>query len=467
MTRETKVGLMMVALLVGVFGFLVYQRIHRPSEGLAEQDSPEIRTNDSKEVNSRRDDNEFATFDRTDQPKRERPSASRTLPEVEFASPTSDTNDQFSEPRSNQWKSKSKPTAVAVPNDDGFDQVEKKPVPKKTVSRGRPAELADDSFDNFISDKRADREIIQVAAVSEPDPFATDAAESEGNRGQESDRRQKPLAMPAEIGDVPLPEANTSGFDDAPAELVVPTREPRRMDENVGSNINGGRRGQDSRNTRTTRPSRIQQAGEFDNGLEPAPHDERKSAPVTFEDRSFSPESSPRAGGTVSGSSYVIEPNDNFWTISRKRYGAGRYYMALAKHNQQVISDPKRMKPGVAIATPDVSVLEQQYADLIPKAAPPEQPAPVVKTQARKTEDSGPAGFFVSNDGSPMYRVTSQDTLSDIAKSHLGRSSRWVQILEMNRKVLRDGNELKIGTVLRLPPDASRVQVVGTARQLR
>ena len=141
--------------------------------------------------------------------------------------------------------------------------------------------------------------------------------------------------------------------------------------------------------------------------------------------------------------------------------------MALAKHNQQVISDPKRMKPGVAIATPDVSVLEQQYADLIPKAAPTEQAAPVMKTQARKTEDSGPAGFFVSNDGSPMYRVSGQDTLSDIAKSHLGRSSRWVQILEMNRKVLRDGNELKIGTVLRLPPDASRVQVVGTARQLR
>ena len=470
MTRETKVGLMMVALLVGVFGFLVYQRIHRPSEGLAEQDSPEIRTNNSKEVNSRRDDNEFATFDRTDQPKRERPSAPRTLPEVDFATPTSENNDRISEQRSNQWKSKSKPTTVVASDDDGFDQFEKKSNPKKTVPRERPAEPAEDSFDNFVADKRterAEREIIQIAAVSEPDPFATDAAESEGSRGQEADRRQKPLAMPAEIGDVPLPEADSSGFDDTPAERVTTAREPRRMDENLGSGSGASRLGQDSRDTRTSRPARIQQAGEFDNGLEPAPREERRAAPVTFEDRSFSPESSPRSGGSVNGSSYIIEPNDNFWTISRKRYGAGRYYMALAKHNQQVISDPKRMKPGVAIATPDVSVLEQQYADLIPKAAPTEQAAPVMKTQARKTEDSGPAGFFVSNDGSPMYRVSGQDTLSDIAKSHLGRSSRWVQILEMNRKVLRDGNELKIGTVLRLPPDASRVQVVGTARELR
>ena len=66
-----------------------------------------------------------------------------------------------------------------------------------------------------------------------------------------------------------------------------------------------------------------------------------------------------------------------------------------------------------------------------------------------------------------MYRVGGDDTLTEIAKSHLGRSSRWVQILEMNRNVLQDGNSLKIGTVLKLPADASRVQVVGTPRELR
>ena len=37
MTREAKIGLMMVALLVGVFGFLLYKRIHRPPEILADQ----------------------------------------------------------------------------------------------------------------------------------------------------------------------------------------------------------------------------------------------------------------------------------------------------------------------------------------------------------------------------------------------------------------------------------------------
>ena len=66
-----------------------------------------------------------------------------------------------------------------------------------------------------------------------------------------------------------------------------------------------------------------------------------------------------------------------------------------------------------------------------------------------------------------MYRIASEDTLSDIAQRHLGRSSRWVQIFEMNRDVLKDGNTLKVGALLRLPADASRVEMVGGTRQYR
>jgi nucleoid-associated protein YgaU len=471
MTRETKVGLLMVALLVGVFGFLLYQRIHRPSEGLAEQDSPEIRTHRSDDVTPNGTENEFANFERSDRVEKGRPEPLQ-LPDVDFATPVSETNDRSLQQRTSQWKSKSKSNAVARSDDDSFDQFEKKTSSNKPVPRERPVEPSDNSFDDFMADKRTQREVIQVSAATESDPFAVEAEEKQESRVPvpEPDRRQKPLSMPTALDDVPALESNTSGFDAAPVERVAPAKEPRRMEAPFDTENDGARRVQDLKSTRNSRPTRVQQTGEFENGLEPAPRDERRAAPVTLDDRSFSPESSPRSGGSVSGPTYVIEPSDNFWTISRKRYGAGRYYMALAKHNQQIISDPKRMKPGVAIATPDVSVLEQQYSDLIPKAAPADPTPPVVSTQARqtrKTEDSGPAGFFVSNDGTPMYRISGQDTLSDIAKLHLGRSSRWVQILEMNRKVLRDGNELKIGTVLRLPPDASRVQVVGTARELR
>jgi nucleoid-associated protein YgaU len=174
-----------------------------------------------------------------------------------------------------------------------------------------------------------------------------------------------------------------------------------------------------------------------------------------------------RAAVSGDGQSYEVQPNDNFWSISRKIYGAGRYYKALAAHNQQTIPDPKMMRPGVVIATPDAAFLEQRYGDLIPKAAPSDSVTSVSTTQSRKPVESGPSGYFVSANGAPMYRVAENDTLTGIAKTHLGRTSRWVQILEMNRNVLRDGNELKIGMVLRLPADASRVQVVGSSREYR
>ena len=42
MTREAKIGLLMVAVLVGVFGFLVYKRVHRPAEAFADQTATEM-----------------------------------------------------------------------------------------------------------------------------------------------------------------------------------------------------------------------------------------------------------------------------------------------------------------------------------------------------------------------------------------------------------------------------------------
>jgi nucleoid-associated protein YgaU len=59
-----------------------------------------------------------------------------------------------------------------------------------------------------------------------------------------------------------------------------------------------------------------------------------------------------------------------------------------------------------------------------------------------------------------MYRIQENDTLTDISLRHLGRSSRWIQIYELNRDNLANPNQLKIGTMLKLPGDASRVRIV-------
>ena len=178
------------------------------------------------------------------------------------------------------------------------------------------------------------------------------------------------------------------------------------------------------------------------------------------------------------GEIYTIAPNDNFWTISRRQYGSGRYFAALARHNQDRVSDPQRLRPGMKISTPSASVLESTYPELIDKSAPAAAPASraasggaiagdgrplFTRPSASQPPADSPAptaqqvGYFYSKSGEPMYRVGEDDTLGSIAQKHLGRASRWTEIFEQNRETLKNPENLTVGTIIRLPPDASKV----------
>ncbi|HEX4069643.1 MAG TPA: LysM peptidoglycan-binding domain-containing protein [Planctomycetaceae bacterium] len=152
------------------------------------------------------------------------------------------------------------------------------------------------------------------------------------------------------------------------------------------------------------------------------------------------------------GDSYVVQPTDTFWTISHKKYGTARYFRALAELNRAHVPDPLRMRPGVKVSTPPTEILETQYSQFLPKGSAVE-----VASGERPAGKSGPPGFFTSADGKPMYRAGEKDTLSDIAAKHLGRASRWIQVFEMNRDKLTSPNQVKVGTELVLPADASNV----------
>lgn len=181
----------------------------------------------------------------------------------------------------------------------------------------------------------------------------------------------------------------------------------------------------------------------------------------------------PAADATPHRESYTVVANDNFWTISRKQYGSGRYFAALARHNQERIPDPQRLRPGMQVATPPAKFLEERYPELIdksgatpapaashntpgdnrPQFAAPSSPHPTTE----KSVASQSAGYFYSKGGEPLYRIGADDTLSSIALRHLGRSARWPEIYEQNREILKNPENLPLGTVIRLPPDASRV----------
>lgn len=153
-------------------------------------------------------------------------------------------------------------------------------------------------------------------------------------------------------------------------------------------------------------------------------------------------QSAPDDGSTYD--SVVVQQGDNYSKISKRVYGTVRYFSALAVFNQHRISDPKKMRPGMIVLTPEASVLEERYPQLFIDSKP---------------KVAEPAGFLVMDDGSPAYRVGERETLSQISERFLGRSARWVEIYRLNQSVVTDPNKLKAGIILALPEDATEVNI--------
>lgn len=154
--------------------------------------------------------------------------------------------------------------------------------------------------------------------------------------------------------------------------------------------------------------------------------------------RSFDNSSARRADGT-----YVVQPTDSYWTISKQVYGTGAYFRALAEHNRSKFPDENRLTVGDVVSTPGAADLERSYPNLCPKLDSPQ---------------SSPDRALVSNvsvrgpGGARVYVVQEGDNLFNIAKYELNNATRWVEIYELNRDLLGSQvDRLKPGMRLTLP----------------
>jgi nucleoid-associated protein YgaU len=144
---------------------------------------------------------------------------------------------------------------------------------------------------------------------------------------------------------------------------------------------------------------------------------------------------------------YVVQPSDNYWSISQKVYGTGAYFKALAHHNRAKVPDPNRLGLGDEILTPDIAELETAYPDLCPK------PAHREAAQRRALAD----GTHAPLRGGRVYVVQEGDNLFNIARYELGKATRWTEIVNLNQGLLgsnlNDLNYLTPGMKLVLPED--------------
>ncbi len=279
--------------------------------------------------------------------------------------------------------------------------------------------------------------------------------------------------------------------------------------------------GDDASGTLSDQPFGTEPAGDFQTPVVTNQNDPfgsgGLSSPSAFDSSGSSTTTVGSGIGTTvpGGNSYTVQEADSFWSISKKVYGTSRYFEALQKYNRAKIDDPKKLKPGMVLDTPAAAILAdyldggavvspQAIADGgrsrsgLPTAASslpatvgssrstgspagfsggilpiePTGESETVQTvasspSATKVGDSTKAGFFIGNQGYPMYRVANGDTLTAIAADHLGRASRWKQIFRMNQDALKSPDRLAPGVVLKLPGDASRVPLIDRTSSLR
>lgn len=142
---------------------------------------------------------------------------------------------------------------------------------------------------------------------------------------------------------------------------------------------------------------------------------------------------------------YVVQPGDNYWTISQALYGEGGYHRALAAH---LASQQGRglLRVGDSFPAPSVGDLRSRYPNLC-------QPEPAAVAAAAET--------------SRTYKVRGGETLHEIARSQLGKSSRWVDIYDLNQERLdAAGGTLPAGLELTLPADGPET-ASGKGRKVR
>lgn len=148
------------------------------------------------------------------------------------------------------------------------------------------------------------------------------------------------------------------------------------------------------------------------------------------------PPASGRTGDPVRN--HAVRAGESLFAIAAKYYGDGNLWRELARFNADRVKPNGTVNAGVSLRIPSRADLTGKPE--VPSVAPGNpspSPAPAVtpRTPARAR----------------TYTVASGDTLGDISRSTLGTSRRWREIYELNRDHIPNPDNVRAGTVLKIP----------------
>lgn len=130
------------------------------------------------------------------------------------------------------------------------------------------------------------------------------------------------------------------------------------------------------------------------------------------------------------GVDHIVTPADSLWSLARQRYGDPTQWRRIAAANPGI--DPSALPVGQVIRLPGDSrtVVPADEGDSSPTGRRSSSPAEAAAT---------------------TVTVARGDTLSELARTHLGDPDRWPEIYRLNREKIADPDEIDVGWTFRLP----------------
>ena len=175
----------------------------------------------------------------------------------------------------------------------------------------------------------------------------------------------------------------------------------------------------------------LRQVGQGVVGAAPSsPQSRHKPKPET-------PSSVPRSESGPTGSKgrwHVVHDGESLWEIAQREYGRGSLWTKIAQANPGRVQKDGTVRTGVRLLLPS------------PASLGVKAPARVPRRSTKAAGSSRPLGARATK-----YVVGKGETLSEIAQKVLGRASRMEEILELNRELISDPDEIRAGMVLRMP----------------
>jgi nucleoid-associated protein YgaU len=446
MGKETKVGLAVIAVLMTVFGVLLFRHLQAshelPSRGLGDQTAVKplpthgdvtVASDESRITGSKLWDSPAAN----DAAKAVEVAAGEAVDPYE-AQPAKPQSDVVVAGGLRQSGNPLRQASAEVPVEASEEPIDA--AGDEVVTD--PLMTVPDSTEPAIDDPYAGQ-ATEIAPAEEPLPADNAFEAPVPAAAPRSAALRNPFGQAAPVEAAPEPAANSAAGAPEPAwtEPEPPGAEPQNeFDPQVPNE--------------PATASEPQQPGTQFDRFESSPTAESTpavsgDAAPTDDWRTSTPAAAPLAADAseatplpIENGMYTVQPGDSLWTVSEAVYGTGGYFKALAAHNRAVLPKSDKLTVGNQLSVPPMEDLQRDYPSLCPR---PRKSA-VVKAGATRASAVPPRS------GRDVYIVNQGDTLFTIARYELGKATRWAEIYDLNRDALgEDYDHLRPGMELVMP----------------